>query len=136
MFPAPLWRQCPRGDGGEKAESVQRQHVRLKAADLKNMEDTDGVEDFADGENIASDRGSEWIDRRFLRATTNATRGMMDPKPDVDCGGEGGFAGVRMVGDGTHVCFVDGSVQWISPKLSLPDWQRKCDTQGPATRDW
>ena len=115
-----------RGDGGKKAESVQRQHVRLEAGDLANLEDTDGVKDFENNKNIAANRGSAWIDGRFLQSTTNATRGMLDKKPDVDCGGEGGLAGVRMVGDGTHVGMGDGSVRWISPKLSFLTWQNAC----------
>ena len=85
-----------RGDGGKKAQSVARQHVRLGKADLKGLGDDSGVKQFKNGKNIAADRGSAWIDGRFLRATTNATRGMADEKPDVDCGGEGGLAGVRM----------------------------------------
>ena len=123
-----LFVEMLRGDGGKKAVSVQRQHVRLEAGDLKTLKDTDGVKDFADGKNIAADRGSAWIDGRFLQSTTNATRGMLDEKPDVDCGGEGGLAGVRMVGDGTHVCMADGSVRWISAKMDLVAWQEICTT--------
>ena len=115
-----------RGDGGKKAESVQRQHVRLKAGDLANLKDTDGVKDFEDNKNVAANRGSAWIDGRFLQATTNATRGMLDKRPDVDCGGEGGLAGVRMVGDGTLVGLCDGSVRPISPRLSFVTWQNAC----------
>ncbi len=121
-----LFVEMLRGDGGKKAESVQRQHVRLKAGDLANLKDTDGVKDFENGKNIVANRGSAWIDGRFLRATTNATRGMLDKKPDVDCGGEGGLAGVRMVGDGTLVVLGDGSVRSISPKLSFVTWQNAC----------
>ena len=115
-----------RGDSGKKAETVQRQHIRLKAGDLKTLKDTDGVKDFTDGKNIAANRGSAWIDGRFLLAMTNGTRGMLDKKPDVDCGGEGGLAGVRMVGDGTLVGIGDGSVRSISPKLSFVTWQNAC----------
>ena len=68
-----LFVELLRGDGGKKAVTVQRQHVRLKAAALKRLKEGDGVKDFEDGKNIASDRGSAWIDGRFLRATTNAT---------------------------------------------------------------
>ena len=116
-----------RGDGGKNAVSVQRQHVRLKAAALKTLKVGDGVKDFADDKNIAADRGSAWIDGRFLRATTNATRGMMDPKPDVDCGGEGGLAGVRMAGPVALVGIGDGSVRSISPALTFVTWQNACN---------
>ena len=127
-----------RGDGGKKAESVQRQHVRLKANDLKTLEETDGVKDFENDKNIVSDRGSAWIDGRFLQATTNGTRGMLDPKPDVDCGGEGGLAGIRAVEKGTHAGMCDGSVHWISPKVSFETWQKVCipDDGVPVGSDW
>jgi competence protein ComGC len=116
-----------RGDGGKNAVSVQRQHVHLKAADLATLKDTAGVKDFENNKNIVANRGSAWIDGRFLQATTNATRGMLDPKPDVDCGGEGGLAGIRAVGEGTHVGMCDGSTRWISPKLSFVTWQNACN---------
>ena len=116
-----------RGDGGKKAVSVQRQHVRLKAGDLATLKDTSGAKDWEDGKHIVGDRGSAWIDGRFLKATTNATRGMLDPKPDVDCGGEGGLAGIRAVGEGTHVGMCDGTARWITSKLTLFTWQNACN---------
>ena len=122
-----LFVELLRGDGGKKAVSVQRQHVRLKAAALKTLKVGDGVKDFEDDKNIAADRGSAWIDGRFLQATTNATRGMLDPKPDVDCGGEGGLAGVRMAGPTAQVALCDGSVRGISPALTLATWQNACN---------
>jgi type II secretory pathway pseudopilin PulG len=122
-----LFVEMLRGDGGKKAVSVQRQHVRLKAGDLKTLKVADGVKDFENDKNIAADRGSAWIDGRFLLATTNATRGMLDPKPDVDCGGEGGLAGIRAVADGTTVGVADGSVRWISSKLTFATWQNACN---------
>ncbi len=127
-----------RGDGGKKAESVQRQHVRLKAGELKTLKVTDGVKDFENDKNIAADRGSSWIDGRFLRAMTNGTRGANDKRPDVDCGGEGGLAGVRFLGDGTFVGMGDGSVHWITPKLSFTTWQLVCqaDDGMVIANDW
>ena len=122
-----LFVELLRGDGGKNAVSVQRQHVRLKAGALKGLKVGDGVKDFADDKNIASDRGSAWIDGRFLRAMTNGSRGMMDPKPDVDCGGEGGLAGVRMAGPVTIIGIGDGSVRSISPALTFKTWQNACN---------
>jgi type II secretory pathway pseudopilin PulG len=122
-----LFVELLRGDGSKKAVSVQRQHVRLKAAALKTLKVGDGAKDFADEKNIAADRGSAWIDGRFLRAMTNGSRGMMDPKPDVDCGGEGGLAGVRMAGPTAQVALCDGSVRGISPTLTFKTWQDACN---------
>ena len=119
--------ELPRGDGGKKAVSVQRQHVRLKVADLATLKAGDGVKDFADDKNIVADRGSAWIDGRFLRAMTNGTRGAFDPKPDVDCGGEGGLAGVRAAGPTSLVVMGDCSVRSISPALSFAPWQNACN---------
>ena len=126
-----------RGDGGKKAVSVQRQHVRLKAGDLP-LKDEAGVKDFEDGKNIAANRGSAWIDGRFLQATTNATRSMLDKRPDVDCCGEGGFASVRTVADGTNLAIADGSVRWITPRLSLVTWRAASTSSGGEVlgEDW
>jgi hypothetical protein len=133
-----LFVEMLRGDDGKKAVTVQRQHVRRKAGDLGTLKGVDGVKGFADGKNIAADRGSAWIDGRFLRATTNATLGMMDERPDVDCGGEGGVAGVRMPADGTNVGIADGSVRWTTPKLSLVTWKAASTTSGGEVlgEDW
>ena len=127
-----------RGDGGKKAVSVQRQHLRLKAADLATLKVADGAKDWEGGKHIVADRGSAWIDGRFLKATTNATRGMLDPKPDVDCGGEGGLAGIRAVGEGTHVGMCDGTARWITSKLTLFTWQNACNASdgNPLGSDW
>ena len=94
---------------------------------LGTLKEEDGAKDFENDKNIVANRGAAWIDGRFLQATTNATRGMLDKKPDVDCGGEGGLAGVRMVAEGTLVGVADGSVRWISPKLSFVTWQNACN---------
>jgi type II secretory pathway pseudopilin PulG len=122
-----LFVEMLRGDGGKKAVTVQRQHVRLKAAALGTLKVGDGVKDFENDKNVAADRGSAWIDGRFLRAMTNGTRGMLDPKPDVDCGGEGGLAGVRMAGQVALIALGDGSVRGISPALTLATWQNACN---------
>ena len=133
-----LFVELLRGDGGKKAVTVQRQHVRLKEAALKTLKVGDGAKDFENDKNIAADRGSAWIDGRFLRAMTNGTRGMLDPKPDVDCGGEGGLAGVRMAGPTALVGLGDGSVRGVSAALSLATWQNACNASDgiPLGADW
>jgi len=45
---------------------------------------------------------------------------MMDKRPDVDCGGEGGLAGVRMVADGTTVAIADGPCGGSRRSASAP----------------
>ena len=111
------------GDGNTKATTVARQHVRLKAADLKNIQDATGVKDFANGKNIAGNRGGAWIDGRYLQATMSITREFNDKKPDVDCGGAGGHAGVRSVTRGASVGMVDGSVRFVSGTADLTVWK-------------
>src|SRR5262245_8334544 len=84
-----------KGDGGKKAVTVRRQHVRLKKGDLKGIKETAGVKDFKAGKNIAGERGASWAEGRFLQATITVTRPMNDGRPDVDCGGSGGLAALR-----------------------------------------
>jgi len=112
-----------KGDGGKKAVTVQRQHVRLKAADLKGIKESTGVKDFEDGKNIAGNRGASWLDGRYLRSTMSITRGFNDEKPDVDCGGAGGHAGPRSLLAGTTVLMADGSVRFVSSEVKLSTWQ-------------
>jgi hypothetical protein len=102
---------------------VARQHVRLKEAALKNIKEEAGVKDFADDKNIAGNRGSAWIDGRYLQATMSITRAFNGEKPDVDCGGAGGHAGVRSVTRGASVGMVDGSVRFVSGTADLTVWK-------------
>ena len=111
------------GDGSTKATTVAYQHVRLKEADLKNLEDKTGVKDFEDGKNIAGNRGGAWIDGRYLQSTMSITREFGDKRPDVDCGGAGGHAGVRTDRGGTNVGMGDGSVRFIRSSVQLSIWQ-------------
>jgi type II secretory pathway pseudopilin PulG len=118
------------GDGGTKATTVARQHVRLKAADLKKIEEETGVKDFEDDKHIAGNRGGAWIDGRYLQATMSMTRAFNDKKPDVDCGGAGGHAGVRSVAGGANVGRGDGSVRFVSGTLELSVWQALATRNG------
>jgi prepilin-type processing-associated H-X9-DG protein len=111
------------GDGTKKATTVARQIVRLKEADLKNIKDSTGVKDFEDDKHIAGNRGGAWIDGRYLQTTMSITRAFNDKKPDVDCGGAGGHAGVRSVTGGTNVGMADGSVRFVSKTVQLSVWQ-------------
>jgi prepilin-type processing-associated H-X9-DG protein len=103
-----------RGDGGDKAVDVHRQHVRLKEAALKGLTEESGVKDFADSKNIAADRCTSWADGRFLFGTFTMTRTINDEKPDVDCGGAGGLSGLRSLNNTVNVCFCDGSVRVLT----------------------
>lgn len=118
-----------KGDGGRKAESVARQHVRLKKEDLKGLKDEAGVKDFKDNTNIASDRGAAWIEGRFLSALLSLNRLPNDEKPDVDCGGDGGLAGIRSEGR-SHLVFGDGSVRTTTKKVNLDFWKALATRNG------
>jgi type II secretory pathway pseudopilin PulG len=111
------------GDGSTMATTVARQHVRLEEAALKKIKDETGVKDFADDKNIAGNRGGAWIDGRYLQATISITRSFNDKRPDVDCGGAGGHAGVRSAERGASVLMGDGSVRFVSGTIQFSLWQ-------------
>jgi len=112
-----------KGDAKAKPGDLRRHHVALKKADLKKLKDDSGVKDFKDGKHIASDRGAAWIDGRFLKGTFNGTRKINDPRPDVDCGGEGGLSGLRSLDNGANVGFADGSVRYILDSVDANVWR-------------
>src|SRR5262249_6712376 len=82
-----------KGDGQKKAVDVRRQHVAYKKDALKELQEDAGVQDFKEGKHIAGDRCASWMDGRFLQGTFNSGRRPNDSKPDVSCGGTGGWAG-------------------------------------------
>lgn len=108
-----------KGDGSKTARDVRRQHVQLKKEDLKGLKESAGVQQFRDDTNIVGTRGSSWLDGRFLQSTTNLTRDFNDSRPDVDCGGEGGLAAPRSLVDGTPFGMVDGSVRFLSSRVTM-----------------
>jgi prepilin-type N-terminal cleavage/methylation domain-containing protein len=110
--------------GGETAAAdVRRQHVRLPAADLKNLKDESGVAEWKAGKNLARDRGASWMDGRFLQSNFTGTRAINDARPDVDCGGEGGLSGLRALDRGTNVAIGDGSVRFVSDRVNAETWR-------------
>jgi competence protein ComGC len=116
--------ESSKGDGGTKAVSLARQHVRLKKEDLKGLKDEAGVTEFKDSKNIVGTRGSSWMDGRFLQSTINLNRAFNDTKPDVDCGGEGGLSGPRAERlTGTNVGMADGSVRFVVDTVKLETWK-------------
>jgi len=125
------------GDGGKKAVDMRRQHVRLKKADLKQIPDTAGVQEWKADKNIVGDRGGLWLDGRFLKATMNAGRGINDSKPDVDCEGDGGLSGPRSMYGFTNVGLCDGSVRVVSNAITLTTWQAATRAGGEVLgADW
>jgi prepilin-type processing-associated H-X9-DG protein len=112
-----------KGDAQAKPGDLRRHHVALKVTELKKLKDDAGVQDFKAGKNIASDRGAAWIDGRFLKGTFNGTRKINDPRPDVNCEGEGGLSGLRSTDNGTNVGFADGSVRYVLESVNADVWR-------------
>lgn len=116
-----------KGDGGVRAVDVRRQHVRIKAADLKGLTDESGVAEWKADKNIAANRCASWMDGRFLQGTFTATRTLNDPRPDVDCGGQGGLSAPRSMTDGVYAGMCDGSVRTITRKTTPIIWRYLAD---------
>ena len=119
-----------KGDGGKKAVTVARQHVKLDKKALKGIKDDAGVKDFKADTHITGDRGASWMDGRFLQASMTFTRKVNDARPDVDCGGEGGLAGPRTLTGGNNVGMCDGSVRFVSKSVELKVWQAASTRNG------
>jgi type II secretory pathway pseudopilin PulG len=113
-----------KGDGMEKAVDVRRQHVALKAEALKNLNDDSGVQDWKDNKNIAGDRCASWIDGRFLQGTFTGTRLLNDPRPDVNCAGQGGLSALRSLDDMVAIAMCDASTRFVNAKkIKLDTWK-------------
>ncbi len=119
-----------KGNGGTKAVNVQRQHIALKAADLKTLQPESGADDWKNNKNIAGDRCACWIDGRFLMGTINGGRRLNDPLPDVNCGGAGGLAGPRTLDGVVIVGMGDGSVRFLEVKTISQETWRAALTRG------
>jgi type II secretory pathway pseudopilin PulG len=119
-----------KGDGGIKAVDVRRQHVLLKKDDLKGLKDDAGVKEWEKDKNIEGDRCASWMDGRFLQGTFTATRTLNDAKPDVNCAGFGGLAGVRSVDSIGAVAICDGSVRTINMNVKLETWKALATRNG------
>ncbi len=117
-----------KGDGMIKATDMRRQHVLLKKDALKGLKENAGEQEWKDDKHIAADRCASWMDGRFLQGTFTATRAFNDKQPDVNCGGLGGWSGLRGVGSTTNVLLCDGSVHNIRAALPVATWK------GLATR--
>lgn len=112
-----------KGDGMVKAVDVRRQHVLLKKTALGGLKEDAGVDDFKNDKNIAADRCASWMDGRFLQGTFIAGRSLNDPRPDVNCGGAGGFAGARSLTSTVSIGLCDGSVRSVNKDMKLDTWK-------------
>jgi type II secretory pathway pseudopilin PulG len=112
-----------KGDGRNKAMDPRRQHVALKEAALKNLADDAGVKEWKDDKNIAGNRCASWMDGRYLQGTWTAGRPINDMRPDVDCGGAGGWAGFRTGTTGCNIALCDGSARFVTKNVGLDVWK-------------
>src|SRR5260370_27747207 len=127
-----------KGDGQKKATDVRRQHIALKADALKGLTAESGVKDFEDGKDIAGNRCASWMDGRFMQGTFNATRKPGDNRPDVDCAGLGGLFAPRSLTDTINAGLADGSVHFVSKKISHETWKAAITPAGGEVlgSDW
>ena len=112
-----------KGDSMVKATDMRRQHVLLKAAALKGLKEDAGEQEWKDDKNIAADRCASWMDGRFLQGTFTGTRALNDKRPDVNCGGAGGWSGGRSLRTVTNVGIADGSIRTVSDAVKLETWK-------------
>ena len=114
-----------KGDGQNRAVTVQRQYVVLKARDaLEKLNDQSGVKEWKANKDIRGDRCASWMDGRFLQGTYTATREANSMKPDVAVdGGYGGLSSMRTLSDVLNCAFCDGSVHAIRVKIDPKVWK-------------
>jgi hypothetical protein len=120
-----------KGDGGDKAKDVARQHIGLKKEVLDKLKADGGVKDWKDGKNVVADRCASWMDGHFLQGTFNGVLAPNDEKPDVSCEGLGGVSALRSLNDNVPVGMLDGSVHYINAKkLSLDTYRAALTPNG------
>jgi hypothetical protein len=124
-----------KGDSMVKATDVHRQHVLLKKDALKGLKEDAGEQDWKDDKHIAADRCASWMDGSFLQGTFTATRTFNDPRPDVNCGGLGGWSGLRSFGNVTNVALCDGSVRAFAAGVKLETWKALATMAGGEVID-
>jgi len=112
-----------KGDSMVKATSVSRQYVLLKKDALQGLKEDAGEQDWKDDKNIAADRCASWMDGSFLQGTFTGTRTFNDKRPDVNCGGLGGWSGLRGLRGTTNMLFCDGSVHAVGAGMKLDTWK-------------
>jgi len=105
----------------QKIASQREERVARLGVDLK---DDAGAAEWKAGTDIAGDRGSSWLDGRFLQSTFTATRPFNDARPDVSVLGRGGLSSMRTLGSPVIlVLFCDGHVQSIPVSFELKTWK-------------
>ncbi len=112
-----------KGDSMVKATDMRRQYVQLKKDALKGLTEDAGEQEWKDNKHVAADRCASWMDGSFLQGTFTGTRTLNDKRPDVSCGGAGGWSGLRTLGSGVNVLFCDGSVHFIGAGAKLDTWK-------------
>lgn len=116
-----------KGDSMVKATDMRRQHIRLKQEALKGLKEDAGEQDWKDSKHIAADRCASWMDGRFLQGTFTGTRTLNDARPDVDCGGAGGWSGARTLSSVSNIGMADGSIRAVAKGLNLETWKLLSD---------
>jgi hypothetical protein len=119
-----------RGEAVDKEATARRQYVGLTASHLKGLKDDAGADDFKEKKNLRADRGSSWMDGRFLQCTFTATLPPNAEAPDVDCGGQGGLSALRSLDGAIRVALCDGSVHSFRKKMDLKLWKALATRSG------
>ncbi len=112
-----------KGDSMVKATDMRRQHVQLKKDALKGLKEAVGEQEWKDDKHIAADRCASWMDGRFLQGTFTGTRSLNDKRPDVNCGGAGGWSGARSQTTVGHVGIADGSIRTVTDAVKRETWK-------------
>jgi Tfp pilus assembly protein PilE len=112
-----------KGNGDGKMIDVHRKYVLLKKEDLKGTGPNTGVKYFKDGKDLAGDRCASWMDGRFLQGRFNGRLILNDERPDVSCGGIGGFSALRTYNSIVEVGMLDGSVRAVALGISHQTWK-------------